>query len=113
MGSIYKQKEEQKIISDNEKIILVYKYEDYYDWIEVYYQFGNNREFIGELHKSSTLYREYLEYDVEHIILVRVPLGERTKYIKALYDMVDKEFKIDCKDNLLPRYDEVFKSKSR
>ena len=113
MGSVYEQKEEQKIISDNEKIVLVYKYEDYYDWIEVYYEYSNNREFIGELHKSSTLYREYLEYDDKQIILVRAPLGEKTKYIKALYDMVNKEFKIEYKDNLLPRYDEVFKSKSR
>ena len=113
MGNVYKLKEEEIIINDNERIVLVYKYEDYYDWIKVYYDCGNKRKFIGELHKSSTLYREYLEYDDEQIILVRVPLGEKTKYIKALYDMVNKEFKIEYKDNLLPRYDEVFKSKSR
>ena len=113
MGNVYKYKEEEISISENEKIIRIFEFDDYYDWTKVYYKYDAITVFVGTLFTSSTLYREYLEYYDNQLILVRAPLGEKTKYIKALYDMVNKEFKIDCKDNLLPRYDEVFKSKSR
>lgn len=112
MGNVYKLKEEEIEINDNEKIVLIYEYEDDYDWINVYYNYGDESEFIGTVNTSSTLYKEYYEYRDNKIVLVRVPVGERTKYIKALYDTDSKEFIREYSDNNLCEYNEVFKPKT-
>ena len=108
MGNVYKYKEEEISISENEKIIRIYEFEDYYDWTKVYYKYDDITVFVGTLYTSSTLYREYLEYYDNQLILIRKRFEDGIKYIKTLYDMVNKEFVINCKDNSLPRYDEIF-----
>lgn len=113
MGNVYKLKEEEKEINGNENIVLVYEYEDYYDWINVYHKYDDKCILVGTLNTSSTLYREYYEYRDNKIVLVRVPVEDGTKYIKALYDTVNKEFIIDYNESGLYLYDEAFKPKTK